>query len=192
MHTLTTVADHALKAWRYAYAAIARSALAAARRAERLRVHVRGRFAALPPPGRVAVMTVLAVLLGAFIFSAAVLAVTLHYVYFDRANMPDIEALVRFDCPTIGHLYDEQGASLVELSTEHRRIVRYDELPPVVRDAILAAEDKNFFSHGGVDYSGISRVVEKIRFGALLSRVARPGRTLRTTRTVSTSTRRRG
>jgi hypothetical protein len=37
---------------------------------------------------------------------------------------------------------------LAEFSKEHRRIVCYNEIPPIVRDAILAAEDKNFFSHG--------------------------------------------
>jgi hypothetical protein len=38
-----------------------------------------------------------------------------------------------------------------------------EEIPPIVTHAILATEDKNFFSHGGIDYSTIPRVLSKIR-----------------------------
>jgi membrane peptidoglycan carboxypeptidase len=47
---------------------------------------------------------------------------------------------------------------LVELAREYRRVVSYDEVPPVPRDAILAAEDRNFFTHGGVEYRALPRV----------------------------------
>src|SRR5450759_4432592 len=57
-----------------------------------------------------------------------------------------------------------------------RQITRYEEIPAIVRDAILAAEDKNFFSHSGVDYSGFARVLCKIRFGNLIGRLSRMGR----------------
>ncbi len=173
---IETIGEFPAKWWRSLSGAVTRAVLVGLERIEPLRRKIYGRFVALPASARVTVIAVLAVLLSAFVFSAAVLALTFHYIYLDRSNMPDIEALVRFDCPTIGHLYDEQGIPLVELSTEHRRIIRYDEMPPVVRDAILAAEDKNFFSHGGIDYSSIPRVIEKIRLGALLGRVARIGR----------------
>ena len=50
---------------------------------------------------------------------------------------------------------------LIELAREYRRVVSYDEVPPVLRHAILAAEDKNFFSHSGVDYRALPRVLQK-------------------------------
>ena len=50
---------------------------------------------------------------------------------------------------------------LIELAREYRRVVSYDEVPPILRHAILAAEDKNFFSHSGVDYRALPRVVQK-------------------------------
>jgi len=106
-----------------------------------------------------------------WLFTAAI-----HYVYFDRDNLPDIQTVIRFDCPAIGHIYDRNGVPLVELSTEHRIVVQYSDIPPIARDAILAAEDKNFFSHGGVDYSRIPRIVEKVRVGAVLTRFTRIGR----------------
>ena len=50
---------------------------------------------------------------------------------------------------------------LVALAREYRRVVTYDEVPPVLRDAILAAEDRNFFTHSGVEYRALPRVAYK-------------------------------
>jgi penicillin-binding protein 1A len=85
--------------------------------------------------------------------SAALLAITaLHHLYFDRRNLPDLEAFAPLEFPTIGHIYDANGQPLIELAREYRQITQYTDIPPIVRDAIRAAEDKHFFSHNGVDY----------------------------------------
>lgn len=81
-----------------------------------------------------------------------------HHIYFDRSELPDLEPFIRFELPTIGQVYDTNGKVLVELAREYRRVVPYAEVPPVLRDAILAAEDKNFFSHSGVEYRALLRV----------------------------------
>lgn len=90
--------------------------------------------------------------------------------------MPDLEGFTRFEFPTIGRIYDLNGHPLKEMAAESRQISRYEEIPPIVRDAIVAAEDKNFFSHSGVDYTGFARVLYKIRFGDLMGRLARMGK----------------
>jgi penicillin-binding protein 1A len=108
--------------------------------------------------------------------ASLVLLLGLHYVYFDQNNLPDIEPFAHFEFPAIGHVYDTNGQPLIELETEHRLIVHYGEIPPVIRNAILAAEDKNFFSHNGVDYSRLPRVLSRIRMGTLLTRLTRLGR----------------
>jgi penicillin-binding protein 1A len=84
-----------------------------------------------------------------------------HHIYFDRSGVPDLEPFIRFDLPTIGKVYDARGALLIELAREYRQIVSYEEVPPVIRQAILAAEDKNFFTHSGVDYRALPRVLYK-------------------------------
>ena len=84
-----------------------------------------------------------------------------YHIYFDRRGLPDLEPFIRFELSTIGHVYDAQGAVLIELAREYRRLVSYDEVPAVLRHAILAAEDKNFFSHSGVEYRALPRVVYK-------------------------------
>ena len=88
-------------------------------------------------------------------------ATLLQHVKYDRADLPDMEPLVRFEPPTIGHLYDARGEVLLELAREYRWVVQYPEIPVTLREAVLAAEDKNFFSHGGVDFGALPRVAGK-------------------------------
>jgi len=114
-------------------------------------------------------------LVGAAIIAATLVAGATHYIYFDRTNLPDLEAFSRFELPTIGHVYDVNGGPFIEMASEYREITGYEDIPPVVRDAILAAEDKNFFSHNGIDYSGFARVVCKLRILNLLGRLTKMG-----------------
>ena len=84
-----------------------------------------------------------------------------HHVYFDRSGLPDIEPFIRFEPPTTGRIYDARGKVLIELAGEYRKVVSYDEVPVILRQAILAAEDKNFFSHSGLEYRALPRVIQK-------------------------------
>src|SRR5881628_577302 len=84
-----------------------------------------------------------------------------HHIYFDRSGVPDLEPFIRFELSTIGKAYDARGTVLVELAREYRQVVSYEEVAPVLRQAILAAEDKNFFTHSGVDYRVLPRVLYK-------------------------------
>jgi penicillin-binding protein 1A len=108
--------------------------------------------------------------------AAACAFVELRSIYYDRSNLPDLGPFARFDFPTIGHIYDTQQQPLIELAHEQRHITQYADIPPVVRDAILAAEDKRFFSHDGVDFRSIPRVIGKVRLGAWGKRLATGGR----------------
>jgi penicillin-binding protein 1A len=84
-----------------------------------------------------------------------------HHIYFDRTRLPDLEPFIRFEVATVGQVSDAQGKVLVQLAQEYRRVVSYDEVPAVLRHAILSAEDRNFFSHSGVEYRALPRVVYK-------------------------------
>ena len=108
-------------------------------------------------------------------------AALLQHVKYDRVDLPDMEPLVRFEPPTIGHLYDARGEVLLELAREYRWVVRYPEIPVTLREAVLAAEDKNFFSHGGVDFGALPRVAGKavLRSAAASRRVSNESGRLR-------------
>ena len=96
------------------------------------------------------------VLLGVFVL--------LPSLYLDRRNLPDIGPLLRFEFPAVGTIYDANNKALAELAVEKRLNTQYNDIPPIVRDAVIAAEDKRFFSHNGVDYYSLPRVISKIRF----------------------------
>jgi penicillin-binding protein 1A len=118
---------------------------------------------------------------GGIVAAASVLATLLavaeiHHVYFSRHNLPDLGPFTRFEFPTIGRIYDARGRPLIELAREYREIARYEDIPPIVRDAILSAEDKRFFSHNGIDYVTVPRVLGKVRVGMLVGRLVRGGR----------------
>jgi penicillin-binding protein 1A len=95
----------------------------------------------------------------------------LAHVYDDRSHLPDPEPFARFEFLAIGHVYDANGRPLVQLAREHRSITRYEDIPVVVRNAILATEDKRFFEHNGVDYSTVPRVLSRIRGETLVARL---------------------
>lgn len=82
-----------------------------------------------------------------------------HRVWLDRTDTPDIEAFIRFDEPTTGAIYAADGALLIELARQHREIADYDQIPAVLREAVLVAENKHFFSHRGVDLAAWPRVL---------------------------------
>jgi penicillin-binding protein 1A len=100
----------------------------------------------------------------------------LSFIYYDRVGLPDPGPFERFEFPAIGRIYDTNGQPIIELAREYRQITAYADIPPVVRDGLLAVEDKRFFAHNGVDYRSIPRVIGKVRVGAWLARVVTGGR----------------
>jgi penicillin-binding protein 1A len=115
------------------------------------------------------VRVVSCVVAGIALVPAAFAVFTAFYVNFDRTNLPDLAGFIRFEPPTMGHIYDANGHVLIELGRERRDILRYEEIPNVVRDAVLSAEDGNFFSHSGVDYSVFLRLLAKTNIRALIA-----------------------
>jgi len=64
---------------------------------------------------RAIVLRTCAALAGAVLLAAALVAIgTLHYLYFNRQNLPDAEPFMRFEFPAVGHAYDTNGQALVE------------------------------------------------------------------------------
>lgn len=92
------------------------------------------------------------IVLVVFLISTATLGSLYYYIYHNRNNLPDIEPFIKFEPPAIGEAYDSRGQVIIGLAKEYRRINRYSDMPPMVVQAVLSAEDKRFFKHYGVDY----------------------------------------
>jgi penicillin-binding protein 1A len=84
-------------------------------------------------------------------FSMAIWAAWLFH------DMPDAGDLADYHPPTATRAYAWDGTLIGEFSKERRIFVPYDSIPPQLAEAFLAAEDRNFFRHSGLDYTGIIR-----------------------------------
>ncbi|MDO7905279.1 transglycosylase domain-containing protein [Paenibacillus sp. JX-17] len=61
-----------------------------------------------------------------------------------------------------GFVYFNDGSPIGQLRTdEDRRLIKYEDIPPVIIDAVLAIEDNNFYEHKGVDFNGTMRAVKQ-------------------------------
>ncbi len=76
-------------------------------------------------------------------------------------DMPDASDLADYHPPTATRAYAWDGTLIGEFSRERRIFVPYDSIPPQLAQAFLAAEDRNFFKHSGLDYTGIIRASAK-------------------------------
>jgi penicillin-binding protein 1A len=99
----------------------------------------------------------------------APIALVADHVYRDYSHLPDPGPFERFEFLAIGHVYDANGQPLIQLAREYRSITPYPDIPAVVREAILATEDKRFFAHNGVDYATVPRVLLRIRTRTLVA-----------------------
>ncbi len=103
-------------------------------------------------------LTKAVVVLGVTFALFAVVAAAGAYYYF-APQLPDIDRLqeVRLQVPL--RIFDASGQLLAEFGDQRRIPVPYNEVPPLVIDAFLAAEDDRFFQHPGVDWQGLARAV---------------------------------
>ena len=74
-------------------------------------------------------------------------------------NLPDYKFLKSYKPPVSSKVYSGEGELVSEFSSEKRIFVPYNSVPKRVINAFLSAEDKNFFSHPGVDAKGVLRAV---------------------------------
>jgi penicillin-binding protein 1A len=76
-------------------------------------------------------------------------------------NLPDYNFLKNYKPPVSSKVYSGEGELVNDFSTEKRIFVPYTAIPSKVINSFLSAEDKNFFSHPGVDAKGVLRAIIK-------------------------------
>ena len=72
-------------------------------------------------------------------------------------NVPQIDGLTDYTPKLPLRIYAADGVLLGEFGEERRNFTPIEQMPKVLKDAVLAAEDARFYEHGGVDYKGIVR-----------------------------------
>jgi penicillin-binding protein 1A len=66
-------------------------------------------------------------------------------------NLPQIDELEQYRPSTITDLYDRKGRIIGSFALERREVVGYDGFAPTLREAVVSIEDKNFYSHWGIN-----------------------------------------
>lgn len=84
------------------------------------------------------------------------IAIWLYFAALGR-DVPSISKLKQYEPPITSRVHAGDGTLIAEFADEHRVFVPYESIPKHVIDAFVAAEDKNFFTHEGLDYVGITR-----------------------------------
>lgn len=96
--------------------------------------------------------------LGMLLLFALLLGV---FIWFKSSgfDIPDYTRLETYEPPVTTRLYAGDGQVLMEYAVEKRIFVPENKIPDLVKNAFIAAEDKHFYSHPGIDFMGITRAV---------------------------------
>ncbi|NDR75225.1 transglycosylase domain-containing protein, partial [Klebsiella pneumoniae] len=93
---------------------------------------------------------------GTIMFLAGLAAVAGLFWHFSK-DLPDYSQLQNYEPPVMTRVHAADGSLLGEFAKERRLYLPIQAVPKLVINAFLAAEDKNFYEHGGIDYTGMAR-----------------------------------
>jgi penicillin-binding protein 1A len=99
-------------------------------------------------------------LLGATVAIVSVLGVA-GYLFYLLARLPKVDRLADYKPPIVSQVFGDDGSLVGEFYLERRIVVPVNRMPRKLIQAFVAAEDANFYSHGGIDYFGIVRAAVK-------------------------------
>ncbi|MBY8975768.1 penicillin-binding protein 1A [Rhodobacteraceae bacterium NNCM2] len=99
------------------------------------------------------------------IFAVGGLAALVHLYGKD---LPSHEELINYQPKMLSRVYSGEGKVIAQYATEKRIFAPIEEIPPLVRNAFISAEDKNFYSHPGIDAVGIGKAL--VRYGMARSK----------------------
>ena len=102
----------------------------------------------------------LRILLNIFFWSfVAGIATLAALVLIYGHDLPDYKKLATYAPPVATRLYASDGSLLQEYAEERRVFIDYADMPPMLVNAFIAAEDQNFWTHPGIDVQGITRAL---------------------------------
>lgn len=93
------------------------------------------------------------------LLGAAAAGGVFYVLYHYGSDLPDYRQLANYNPPVVTRLYADDGRLLTEYAKQKRVFVPISAIPKRVINAFLAAEDKNFYTHPGLDFEGIARAM---------------------------------
>ena len=98
--------------------------------------------------------------LGIAAFTIGLLFIFSTLWYFS-SDLPDYKILANYKPPISSRVHSGEGKLLAEYALQKRLFIPYESIPDKVIYSFLSAEDKNFFSHPGIDAKSITRAIIK-------------------------------
>jgi penicillin-binding protein 1A len=92
------------------------------------------------------------VLFGLLILIAILVGATGGLLLVYTTDLPQVDALEAYRPSSITELYDDHEKVIGSFALQRRVVVGYDDFPPVLRDALVSIEDKDFYRHSGINF----------------------------------------
>src|SRR5580765_3673122 len=94
---------------------------------------------------------------GVLLFLAIGFGATAGLLFVYWSDLPEVHALEDYRPNVVTELYADDGQQIGTFALQRRILLAWEDMPPVLRDAITSTEDQHFFEHWGVD---LPRVLE--------------------------------
>ncbi len=92
------------------------------------------------------------VLFGLLVLISALVGATAGLLLVYTTDLPQVEALEAYRPSSITELYDDHGRVIGSFALQRRVVAAYDDFAPVLRDALVSIEDKDFYRHSGINF----------------------------------------
>lgn len=110
------------------------------------------------------ITTILGLLLGLFLFAIGLITVAILVTY---PKLPELSAVQRYQPKEPLTIYSSDGVIIGTYGDERRSFTTIDQFPNILKNAVIAAEDKRFYQHWGVDITGVARaMISNLKGGA--------------------------
>ena len=92
------------------------------------------------------------VLFGLLLLVSVLVGATAGLLLVYTTDLPQVDALEAYRPSSITELYDDHNRVIGSFALQRRVVVSYDDFPPVLRDALVSIEDKDFYRHSGINF----------------------------------------
>jgi penicillin-binding protein 1A len=92
------------------------------------------------------------VLFGLLVLVSALVGATAGLLLVYTTDLPQVEALEAYRPSSVTEIYDDHERVIGSFALQRRVVASYDDFPPVLRDALVSIEDKDFYTHSGINF----------------------------------------
>ena len=89
--------------------------------------------------------------IGLLVLVSALVGATAGLLLVYSTDLPQVDQLEHYRPSSITELYDDQGRTIGSFALQRRVVATYDDYPPVMRQALISIEDKDFYRHWGIN-----------------------------------------